>query len=256
MPPVRARFLKEHRPGPDALWVFPAAFLRSSHVGDRQWCVLGVANSTSHNQRTGRERRAQAVCARHSSRGRICREECPMCLRVCFAWLLFSCAVTIIACSSSPTTPSRLPVAGMWVGSHTLTSCSGGRDFRSCGRFPKTGTLTLTLSQAEGNVTGTMTIEVPSPSSTNDAFFTTADIPVVGTASVDGTLRLSGSAPLDQTRFGVESVRLTDWTTSASNRDMSGQFALSTSGYYFDESQTFNVTSDVRLTKTALQDAR
>jgi hypothetical protein len=109
--------------------------------------------------------------------------------------------------------------------------------------------LTLTLSEATGSVTGSMTIEVPAPSSMNNVGFMTAEIAVVGNASADGALRLSGSATLRQTSFGMESVRLTDWSTKASSREMSGQLALSSSGFYVDEPQTFNVTSDVRLTK-------
>jgi hypothetical protein len=176
-----------------------------------------------------------------------------MCRRASATWLLIFCVDLISACSSSPTAPGPLPIPGTWVGSHTLASCSGGVDFRSCSRFPKIGMVTLSLSQSDGNVTGEMTIEVPAPNSTNIAFFTTADIPVVGTASNDGTLRLSGSAALRQTSFGIETVRLADWTTTASDRDMAGQLALSTSGFYpFGEPQTFNVTSNVRLTKRAV----
>jgi ankyrin repeat protein len=54
------------------------------------------------------------------------------------------------------------------------------------GRFPKTGSLRLTLSQSGEAVSGILTIEVPAPSSSDIAFFTTASIPVTGTVSSAG----------------------------------------------------------------------
>jgi len=174
-----------------------------------------------------------------------------VCRRLCIACPLSSCAVTILSCGSSPTTPAaeNPPVEGVWVGSHTLTPCSGARDFRMCSRFPQTGTLTLTLSQQAGdNVSGTMTIEVPDPSSTKNAFLTIANIPVAGTASAGGALRLKGSATIRQTMFGAEAIRLMDRTTTASNRDMSGQLALSGSRFYLvGEPQAIDTMSTVRL---------
>jgi len=62
-----------------------------------------------------------------------------LCVRLCVAWLLSSCALTFLACGSGPATPAAADK----------------------------------LSLA-----GTMTIEVPDPNSANNAFLTIANIPV------------------------------------------------------------------------------
>jgi hypothetical protein len=58
---------------------------------------------------------------------------------------------------------------------------------------------------------------------------TTANISAEGAASSDSRLYMSGSALLDDTTFGVESVQLTDGQMTVSSGDTKGRLALSSS---------------------------
>jgi hypothetical protein len=172
-------------------------------------------------------------------------------LRESMLALMLCSAVALTACGSDVTSPSQQPLSltGTWVGSHKFASCTGGVDFRTCSRLVgQTGTLKLTLSQAGGSITGTLTVDVIAPSSTENAFLTTIVVPVTGTASADGMLRLSGAATIDRTNLGLETANV---TTTLSTTDMGGQLATSITGYSsgFGFLQTFAASSDVRLTK-------
>ena len=160
----------------------------------------------------------------------------------------------LTACSSDATAPSPQPVSltGAWNGSDRFTTCTGGVDPRTCGRLNgQTGAVKLTLSQTGATVAGTLTADVIAPGSTNNPFLTTTSIPVTGTVTTDGAMRLSGSATIDQTAFGVETATLSNWTSTLSGTDMVGQFQATVSGYYpgFGLPQSFVVSADVRLTK-------
>jgi hypothetical protein len=163
--------------------------------------------------------------------------------------LLLLLLLTTPACGdSSPTAPVGLQASGTWVGVHEVLTCQGGVDFRSCSRFPKTGTVRLTLSQSRDEVSGTLTIEVPSPSSDSNPSFTTAAIPVTGSVSGDHDLHLSGSTILRETPMGNESAQVTDWTSVLSSDGLTGQIVLLTTGFYpgFSSPQSFEVRSELR----------
>lgn len=167
--------------------------------------------------------------------------------------LMLCSALVLTACSSDETAPSPpVSLTGTWSGSDKFTSCTGGVDPRTCGRLiGQTGAVKLALSQSGGSVTGTLTADVIAPGSTNNPFLTTAAISVAGTVTTDGALRLSGTAPIDQSAFGVETATLTNWMTTLSGTSIVGQFQATISGYYpgFGLPQSFVVSADVQLTK-------
>jgi hypothetical protein len=169
-------------------------------------------------------------------------------------WLgpvILLCLLAVTACGDSATAPDVLPAAGTWSGTHEILGCQGGVDFRSCSGLPKTGSLKLTLSQSLDTVAGTLTIEVPAPSSDNNPSFATASVPVTGTVSSSHELSLNGSATLGQTAFGNESVRVAEWTSVLGSAGMTGRIVVMTAGFYpgFGLPQTFQMTSELRNVK-------
>jgi hypothetical protein len=169
-----------------------------------------------------------------------------------FHSLLCLLLLTVAACGRSlPIAPEVALATGTWAGVHEVLSCEGGVDFRACGRFPRTGSLRLTLSQSADEVSGVVTIEVPSPSSSNIASFTTAAIPLTGKLSSARELRLSGATILRATSFGNESARVAEWTSVLGSDGLTGRIVLITTGFYPGSGvpQTFQVTSDLRDVK-------
>jgi hypothetical protein len=163
---------------------------------------------------------------------------------ICLLLLASACA------DSSPTAPDAVQASGTWTGTYQIVTCQGGVDPRSCGRFPSTGGLSLRLSQTQSQVTGTLTIDVPSPESTNIASLTASIIPVAGTVSTNNELRLSGSTVLKETPLGPESARLTEWTTTLRTDGLTGRIVLVTAGFYQGSlPQTFQITSDLNDVK-------
>ena len=169
-------------------------------------------------------------------------------LLVICLWLLVSGP----GCAPAPLAPGTPTAGGTWIGTHQISSCAGGVDFRACSRFPGTGTLTLTLADTSGAISGMLTIEVPSPDATSVSHLTTAHIPVTGTLSSTYELRLTGTTVvLDETPYGAELARVDDWNAAIGPGVMGGRIVLMTSGFFpgFGFPQQFRVTSDLANVK-------
>jgi hypothetical protein len=162
-------------------------------------------------------------------------------------------AVLANACGNDITAPAALPLPGHWVGTLTVTSCTGGVDFRACPRLPRAGSVVLDVEQAGSAVSGLLTLDVPNPGVQSSGSLRSAGVPVTGSISPSQELHLSGSASMQQTQFGVETVTVSDWASTATNRNMTGTLRVVTSGFYFGFGfpQTFTVHDTVTLTTRA-----
>lgn len=116
--------------------------------------------------------------------------------------------------------------SGTWSGQFRITGCTGGHDFRECGRMMAgagagngTGTaptpfypFTVTLSQSRDEVTGS----VSEPRASGDLVY-----PVAGLVRLNGQLVIEATAPKDG-----ESLRVFNWASTAGNNTttMSGAF--------------------------------
>jgi hypothetical protein len=138
----------------------------------------------------------------------------------------------------------------VWAGSHQFLSCSGFWDLRACDRLPATGNVLLVAEEsADRRVFGTLTIDVPSPLSGATPFLTPASIPVAGTISSTGELRLEGTTGLGSgSALPCASdmfVRLSDWRSTLAGNAVSGLLSLTIRGFngFCSVPQTIQVSS-------------
>src|SRR5262249_39714153 len=153
--------------------------------------------------------------------------------------VVLACVIASAACSSStsPSAPQEaLNYAGIWVGTHTVTSIRGGADLRAASRFPHNGKLKLTLMQSGITVSGMMVIDGPVPSSEATGRFTSHTVPVTGDIDTSGALSLKGSLEfVDPANLpyitALSSVRLLDWHSARVVDVMVGHLHSTVSGF-------------------------
>jgi hypothetical protein len=131
--------------------------------------------------------------------------------------------IATVGDKSGRTTVRAVPdYAGNWSGEYTVSACTGGFDFRECGRimFAQDGggqhtryPFTLSLSQLQDRVSGTLREIRPS-----------GDIvaPVTGLVRVNGSLVIEASVP----QPNHEPFRVFNWSSAANATatSMSGAF--------------------------------
>ena len=149
-----------------------------------------------------------------------------------------------VGCDDSSTTaPSPPPIQGHWMGTYTVSTCTGGVDFRACARLPRLANFSLDVPQGGSTWNGLLTIDVPSPSvmSTGE-FRPNVPLQVSGTQSASGEIEFKTAAPLGQSACGPETVAV-DWRSTVSNQTMTGNVTIVTTGHYPSvcSAQTFTV---------------
>ena len=171
-------------------------------------------------------------------------------------WPVLAAALSVLAAVSactSPTAPGQPTTSytGTWIGTHTLTAMRGGYDPRVASRFPTVGHFRLTVAQSGTAVSGTLAIDGPVPSSTENGFFTPHTLPVMGDVGAPGELTLTGSVdfidPRNPYAPAGSSVRLVEWRATRQRDTMTGHLHATVSGFYyaFNFPQTFEFSSDL-----------
>lgn len=152
---------------------------------------------------------------------------------------------------SSTTAPSPPPIQGQWVGTYTVSTCTGGVDFRACARLPRMANLSLDVPTGGTAWDGLLTIDVPSPSvmSTGE-IRPNVPLQVSGTQSASGEIAFTTAVTLGQSACGPETVTV-DWHSTVSNQTMTGTVTIVTTGHYpgFCLPQSFTVVGALTAAK-------